>query len=303
MPWVSIGASLGSSLLSSSSASKAAKRQAEAAQAAANKITGAFEEGKALQMPFYQGGADAFSQLMSRLPQLTASYDPNKLTQEPGYQFGLNQGQQALEGSLAAKGLTDSGAALKAASRYGTDYATTKLNDAFNRDRASRNDAFTMLTGTAGFGERAGTNIATQGNQTAGRVADLMVGGANAKAANDVAQGNIWGNLLNYGGSLMKPKTGGNVSRAARALGLAELIGSIVPGKQADLTAVRLDAIETQPIYHVASQLVYATGRQQVSDVWIAGRRKLDNRALVGMDLAGIRAKAREWHERIAFAQ
>jgi len=89
----------------------------------------------------------------------------------------------------------------------------------------------------------------------------------------------------------------------ARALGLAELIGSIVPGKQADLTAVRLDAIETQPIYHVASQLVYATGRQQVSDVWIAGRRKLDNRALVGMDLAGIRAKAREWHERIAFAQ
>jgi len=66
---------------------------------------------------------------------------------------------------------------------------------------------------------------------------------------------------------------------------------------------LRLDAIETQPIYHVASQLVYATGRQQVSDVWIAGRRKLDNRALVGMDLASIRAKAHEWHERIAFAQ
>jgi len=66
---------------------------------------------------------------------------------------------------------------------------------------------------------------------------------------------------------------------------------------------VRLDAIETQPIYHVASQLVYATGRQQVSDVWIAGRRKLDSRALVGMDLAAVRAKAREWHERIAFAR
>ncbi len=89
----------------------------------------------------------------------------------------------------------------------------------------------------------------------------------------------------------------------ARALGLAERIGSIVPGKQADLAAVHLDAIETQPIYHVASQLVYATGRQQVSDVWIAGRRKLADRTLVGMDLAALRAKAREWHGRIAFAQ
>jgi 5-methylthioadenosine/S-adenosylhomocysteine deaminase len=89
----------------------------------------------------------------------------------------------------------------------------------------------------------------------------------------------------------------------ARALGLADRVGSIVPGKQADLVAVRLDAIETQPIYHVASQLVYATGRHQVSDVWIAGKRKLDNRALVGLDLDALRAKAREWHERIAFAQ
>lgn len=89
----------------------------------------------------------------------------------------------------------------------------------------------------------------------------------------------------------------------AKAIGLGERIGSIVPGKQADLTAVRLDAIETQPIYHVASQLVYATGRQQVSDVWIAGRRKLENRALVGLDLQALRVKASEWHERIAFAQ
>ncbi|MBN8888606.1 MAG: TRZ/ATZ family hydrolase [Rudaea sp.] len=89
----------------------------------------------------------------------------------------------------------------------------------------------------------------------------------------------------------------------ARAVGLADRIGSIVAGKQADLVAVRLDAIETQPIYHVASQLVYATGRHQVSDVWIAGQRKLDDRQLVGIDLDALRGKAREWHERIAFAQ
>jgi 5-methylthioadenosine/S-adenosylhomocysteine deaminase len=89
----------------------------------------------------------------------------------------------------------------------------------------------------------------------------------------------------------------------ARAIGLGDRIGSIVAGKQADLTAVRLDAIETQPIYHVVSTLVYATGRHQVSDVWIAGVRKLANGALTGMDIEAIRAKAHEWHGRIAFAQ
>jgi len=89
----------------------------------------------------------------------------------------------------------------------------------------------------------------------------------------------------------------------ARALGLAEQIGSIAAGKQADLTAVRLDALETQPIYHVISQLVYATGRQQVSDVWIAGVRKLENGTLCGFDAAEVRSRAQMWRERIAASQ
>ena len=86
----------------------------------------------------------------------------------------------------------------------------------------------------------------------------------------------------------------------ARALGLADRIGSIVPGKQADLAAVRLDALETLPVYHPISQLVYATGRQQVSDVWIAGVRKVENGALPGLDQDELRAKAHAWRERMA---
>jgi len=86
----------------------------------------------------------------------------------------------------------------------------------------------------------------------------------------------------------------------ARALGLGERIGSIVAGKQADLAAVRLDALETQPVYNALSQLVYATGRQQVSDVWIAGVRKVENDALLGIDTEELRAKARMWRDRIA---
>jgi len=85
----------------------------------------------------------------------------------------------------------------------------------------------------------------------------------------------------------------------ARAIGLGDRIGSIVAGKQADLTAVRLDALETQPVYHPISQLVYATGRQQVSDVWIAGVRKLENGTMPGIDTTELIAKARVWHARI----
>ena len=86
----------------------------------------------------------------------------------------------------------------------------------------------------------------------------------------------------------------------ARAMGLEEQIGSIEVGKQADLAAVRLDALESQPLYDVASQLVYATGRHQVSDVWIAGVRKLADRDPVGMDIPDLLERVHAWRGRIA---
>ena len=85
----------------------------------------------------------------------------------------------------------------------------------------------------------------------------------------------------------------------ARAMGFDHMVGSIEPGKQADLVCVDLSALETQPLHHVVSQLIYATGRQQVSDVWIAGKPKLDRRELVDMDVPGILANARQWRSRI----
>jgi 5-methylthioadenosine/S-adenosylhomocysteine deaminase len=79
----------------------------------------------------------------------------------------------------------------------------------------------------------------------------------------------------------------------AAALGLEARIGSIVPGKEADLAAVRLegsDAVpELTPCFDPVSQLVYVAGRQQVSHVWVAGRcllreGELQNPALLGLD-------------------
>jgi 5-methylthioadenosine/S-adenosylhomocysteine deaminase len=85
----------------------------------------------------------------------------------------------------------------------------------------------------------------------------------------------------------------------ARALGLGDDVGVIAPMYQADLACVDLSALETQPLHHVLSQLVYAAGRHQVTDVWIAGKRRLRDRQLVDMDLDGILTNARQWRERI----
>ncbi|MGB8634456.1 MAG: TRZ/ATZ family hydrolase [Rhodanobacteraceae bacterium] len=87
----------------------------------------------------------------------------------------------------------------------------------------------------------------------------------------------------------------------ARAMGLDDKIGSIVPGKEADLVAVRIgDELECQPLYDVCSQLVYACNRKQVSDVWIHGARKLDSGRLSDMSEPELLARARSWRDRIA---
>ena len=78
-------------------------------------------------------------------------------------------------------------------------------------------------------------------------------------------------------------------------MGIGDRVGSIEPGKQADLAALRLDAVDSMPFYHLASQIVYAGNRRDVSDVWIGGRRRLRDGALVDLDPDALRAKAARW--------
>jgi len=86
----------------------------------------------------------------------------------------------------------------------------------------------------------------------------------------------------------------------AKALGIANETGSLEVGKAADIVAIDLNALETRPIYHPISQLVYATDREQVTHVWVAGKQLLRDRELTTLDMDNILQRTDEWQKKIS---
>ncbi|HET7197894.1 MAG TPA: TRZ/ATZ family hydrolase [Burkholderiales bacterium] len=86
----------------------------------------------------------------------------------------------------------------------------------------------------------------------------------------------------------------------AQALGLAERIGSIEPGKRADLVAVDLGASELAPCYDPVSHLVYAAGREHVTHVWVDGEAKVAEGRLLGDAFERLEARVQLWQNALA---
>jgi len=85
----------------------------------------------------------------------------------------------------------------------------------------------------------------------------------------------------------------------ARALGLDQSIGSLLPGKAADLLALRLDDWEIQPCYDPVSHLVYAAGREQITHVWVAGQLRIKDKVPVDLDAQALLNRCRMWQNAI----
>jgi 5-methylthioadenosine/S-adenosylhomocysteine deaminase len=86
---------------------------------------------------------------------------------------------------------------------------------------------------------------------------------------------------------------------SAKALGKQNEIGSLLPGKAADIIAVDLSAIQTAPCYDVISHLVYAASREQVTHVWVNGELRVKDGTLIKFDHAELLAKARYWQHKL----
>jgi 5-methylthioadenosine/S-adenosylhomocysteine deaminase len=85
----------------------------------------------------------------------------------------------------------------------------------------------------------------------------------------------------------------------ARALGLEREIGSLEPGKRADIISVSLDQPHAAPMYEPLSQMVYALKSSDVRDVMVNGKQVVQDRRILTMDLKQVRAKAEEFQIRI----
>lgn len=85
----------------------------------------------------------------------------------------------------------------------------------------------------------------------------------------------------------------------ARAMGQEEQIGSLEPGKLADITAIAIDSLEATPLFDPVSHLVYTNCSRDVSHVWVKGKALLRERKLQTLNEQEIRQKAEEWQTKL----
>lgn len=191
---------VGGAMISSNGAKKAAGIQAASADAATQAQLDQYNQTREDQAPYRAlatevGLPGIRNFLSSNNNQLTAA----QVMAEPGYQFGLAQGNKNLQGSAAARGGLYSGATLKALNRFGNDYATTKFDNAYNRMETGRTNQFNRFATAAGIGQTANNQVAQAGMNFANNAGSNLIGAGNAQGAAALASGNAWGNALNQG--------------------------------------------------------------------------------------------------------
>jgi len=195
--WVA-GAVVASSAIGANAASKASKTQAASADQATQLQERMFNKQLELQEPFRQSGINALNKIESG--DIMGSMDPS-------YSFRFQEGLKALDRQAAARGNLISGGALKAAQRYGQEFASNEFGNAYNR-----------LASRAGFGQTASNNMGGAAGTFGANAGNLMtsagaarasgyVGGANALTGglnqylNYTQSQNMLGTLQNRGGA------------------------------------------------------------------------------------------------------
>jgi hypothetical protein len=227
---ISAAGSIASGVMGANAASKAAKTQANAAAESTALQRDIFNKQVELQAPFRAGGLTAQNRLLTLLglnPMDAAVYgtkgedgtstlpqglyvDPNAADYgkyardfsmadyqaDPGYAFRLKEGMKALDAQAALRGGLISGAALKAANRYGQDYASNEYANAFNRYQTNRSNQLQPLQSLMGVGQTA-TNATSNAAGAYGAAAGSnALAAGNALASGAVGSANAWNNAF-----------------------------------------------------------------------------------------------------------
>ena len=181
MPWMALAIG-GSALLGASASKSAASTQAASADRATELQERMFNKQLELQQPFQEAGVNALNRMQSG--DVMGMMDPS-------YKFRLGEGMKALERSAAARGGLISGGALKAAQRYGQEFASNEFGNAYNR-----------LASMAGIGQTATGAMSGAAGQFGSNAGNLMTGAGAARASGYVGGANALtsglGQYMNY---------------------------------------------------------------------------------------------------------
>lgn len=177
---------------------KAGNAQTNAANSSIAAQQAQYQQTRTDLLPYQQQGQDAATQLKA------ANYytDPIKMDQTtleatPGYKFNLTQGLKATQNSAAARGLGNSGAALKGAAAFATGLADNTYQNQFNNANTNNTNAYNRLKGLVDTGEGAAAQTGVFGANSANQTSSALGYQGNAQAAAANAQGGAVSNLAN----------------------------------------------------------------------------------------------------------
>jgi hypothetical protein len=215
---LSAGANIVSGLLGSNATRDATQAQTQATQDAILEQRRQFDLTRADQAPFRNTGVAANQRLAGLLgldvPGANGQMQPrgsdfgsllkrfglSDLEADPVYQtglkFGLDTGTNAINQRAIASGGYNSGAALKALTRFGNDYATQRANESYNRFNQDQTNIYNRLAGVSGSGQTATNQVQSAGMNATNNITDLTTQAGNARAAGVVGGANAWGNAL-----------------------------------------------------------------------------------------------------------
>jgi len=189
------GGAIVGGVLQSNAAGRAASKQAASTDRATEEQARQYDQTREDYAPYREAGVKALGQYETEINAPVTSAD---VMSDPGYQFGLSQGQLGLDRKAAAAGGRVSGAALKSAAEYANNYATTGYNAAYQR----RQDRLNRLASLANIGQTATGGSAAAGAAKSNAISNLLSSQGDASAAASMAQGNIWGNTVNQLGAV-----------------------------------------------------------------------------------------------------
>jgi hypothetical protein len=202
MPWSFIvPAAVG--LFSANKQAGAAKDAAAAANEQQDKALGLqtrmYEEGITRQQPYADIGLE-FTNRLANMQRGGPGAGMNMLNMDPGYNFRLGEGMKSLERNAAARGGLISGGALKAAQRYGQEFASNEFGNAYGRVAGLAS----LGPSAAGVMNNLGQTYSTNAGNTMGNMGvntgNALLAATNARTSAYTGAGNQFGKYLGGGG-------------------------------------------------------------------------------------------------------